>query len=291
MGIHDKLKVELPPEIVSLPELASILIVDDQRFDRRRLARFCRDMDFETDLFEADCLESMGTQLATHKFDLILMDYNLPDGSGLQALEGIRMSPKNRHAAVIMITGQDQSETAIEAMKRGCSDYITKNALSLETFRRAAINALQKSSLSIEVLTQERKRQQMEAVLQQFSTECAQEIKPIVSRMMRQLRDFKDAPRMSEQQMAEKYFPIEQSCMRLWDFLNDLDAYSGNDLAHEAFPGSTFTEKDNALAPQPNRASSNTLGGRPQNKTSSAESTMQAKPIQSPRKKPMLFGR
>lgn len=285
MGIHDKLKVELPPEIVSLPGLASILIVDDQRFDRRRLARFCGDVDFETDLFEADCLESMGTQLSTHKFDLILLDYNLPDGSGLQALQSIRMSPKNRHAAVIMITGQDQSEIAIEAMKQGCSDYIMKDGLTLEAFRRAMINALQKSSLSIEVITQDRKRQQMEAVLQKFSAECACEIKPVVSRMMRQLRDFKDAPLMSEAQAADHYSRIEQSCMRLWDFLNELDGYSGSDLAHEAFPGSTFAEEANASA------TFDALDPRLETKARPAEGPARPDGSRRTKKKPSLFGR
>ncbi|OAN80720.1 hypothetical protein A8B78_10055 [Jannaschia sp. EhC01] len=74
-----------------------------QRFDRRRFARLCDDLEFETGLFEAIWLESMGTQLSTQKFDLILLDYKLPDGCGQQALEGIWVSTKHRHAAVIMI--------------------------------------------------------------------------------------------------------------------------------------------------------------------------------------------
>ncbi len=228
--IHQKMY----PDLTSIPDFASILIVEDQRFDRTRLKRLIDALDFDTHVAEAETLERMGTMLQLDKFDLILLDFNLQDGTGLQGLGAARLDPKNRNAAVIMITGDGQSEIAIEALKRGCSDYITKDDLSPDNFRRATINALQKPHLSIGIETQDSKRQQIEEVLQRFSSECAHEIKPVVSRMMRQLRDLRDAPNLPPDQMAERHARIEQSCMRLWDFLNDLDEYQGTDITRNA---------------------------------------------------------
>ncbi|WP_299777857.1 PleD family two-component system response regulator [uncultured Roseobacter sp.] len=232
--IHAKVR----PETAELPKLASILVVDDQRFDRARLKRLINGLEFETHVVEADRLESMGTMLQRDKFDLILIDYNLPDGNGLMALDAIRVDPKNRQAATIMVAGDGQSEVAIEALKRGCSDYITKDDLSPASFKRATINALQKSSLSIGMETQDVRRQQIEAMLERFSTECANEIKPVLSRLMRQLRDLREAPNLSEDQTSERFGRIENSCMRLWEFLDDLEQYQGTDLSGAPLSGS-----------------------------------------------------
>ncbi|MEM9636489.1 MAG: response regulator [Pseudomonadota bacterium] len=234
-----KIHAKVRPEATSLPKLASILVVDDQRFDRTRLKRLIDGLEFETHVVEADRLETMGSMLQRDKFDLILVDYNLPDGNGLMALDAIRLDPKNRQAATIMITGDGQSEIAIEALKRGCSDYITKDDLSPASFKRATINALQKSSLSIGMETQDVKRQQIEAVLERFSTECANEIKPVLSRLMRQLRDLREAPKLDEEQAKERFGRIENSCMRLWDFLDDLEQYQGTDLSEATLSGKT----------------------------------------------------
>lgn len=236
MSRLDQIHTKINHSATALPDFASILIVEDQRFDRMRLKRLIDGLEFKTHIAEADCLETMGTMLQRDTFDLIFMDYNLPDGNGLLGLDAVRLDPKNRNAATIMVTGDDQTEIAIEALKRGCSDYITKDDLSPESFRRASINALQKSHLYIGIETQDNKRAQIEAVLQKFSSECAGEIKPVVSRMMRQLRDMRDAPSLSAEQAADRHARIEQSCMRLWEFLNDLEDYSGADLSKTDMP-------------------------------------------------------
>ena len=56
-------------------------------------------------------------------FDLILCDYNLPDCTGMELLEAIRM---RCNTPVIMVTGENVGHTAVEAIKRGATDYIVK---------------------------------------------------------------------------------------------------------------------------------------------------------------------
>ncbi len=242
MSQMGKIHAKLQPSVTALPKFASILIVDDQRFDRARLLRLIDELEFDTHVVQADCLETMGAKLQSDKFDLIFVDYNLPDGTGLQALDAIRLDPRNRQAAIIMIAGDGQNEIAIEALKRGCSDYITKDDISASSFRRASINALQKSHLAIGMETQDSKRKQMEEALERFSTECANEIKPVVSRVMRQLRDLREAPALSADQLADRYDRIERSCMRLWEFLDDLGRYQGTDISEEAFATQNFVK-------------------------------------------------
>lgn len=64
---------------------------------------------------------ALGQDLAS--FDLILSDYNLPDGTGMQLLEEVR---SRCTTPVIMVTGENVGHTAAEAIRRGATDYVVK---------------------------------------------------------------------------------------------------------------------------------------------------------------------
>lgn len=234
MSNMQKIKRNAQNVALKTPDFASILIVDDVRYDRTRLKRMCEKLEFSVLIREAESLESLGNALELDRFDLIFVDFQLPDGSGLQALDAIRFHEKNINAATIMVTGNDQVEIAIDAMKNGCSDFLKKNNLSDESVRRAAINALQKANLSRTVEAQELMHSQIEAVLDHFTKECADDIKPMVLKMMRHVRDLKQA-RTDDDKFRLVVKQITNSCDRLLDFMCDIEdhdrkagALSGN---------------------------------------------------------------
>jgi len=57
-------------------------------------------------------------------FDVILMDYNLPDMTGLEVLHNISDRP---HGPIIVITGEDDLKIAVRAFKEGADDFIVKS--------------------------------------------------------------------------------------------------------------------------------------------------------------------
>ncbi|MFN8887732.1 MAG: sigma-54-dependent transcriptional regulator, partial [Cyclobacteriaceae bacterium] len=63
-------------------------------------------------------------QLRANHFDLILCDFKLPDLTGVELLQKIKVL--NAHVAVIIITGYSDVKTAVETFRFGASDYITK---------------------------------------------------------------------------------------------------------------------------------------------------------------------
>lgn len=83
----------------------------------------------------------------TEKIDCILLDYGLPDMSGLDFLDELSNKIEGGSSAVVMITGQGNEEIAVEAMKRGAQDYIVKSALTSEQMAHSIYNAIEKVSL------------------------------------------------------------------------------------------------------------------------------------------------
>ncbi len=63
-------------------------------------------------------------QVRSHEYDLILCDYKLPDVTGLEFLQKIRIL--NPTVAVVIITGYSNIKTAVETFRYGANDYVTK---------------------------------------------------------------------------------------------------------------------------------------------------------------------
>ncbi|MBD3399933.1 MAG: response regulator, partial [Candidatus Coatesbacteria bacterium] len=99
-----------------------ILIVDDEAEVRRALERVMKRHGY-TVRTVADLTEAREV-LSSDKVDLLLTDLRLPSGDGLELVRLARSL--NATTAVIVLTGYGSVETAVEAMKAGAYDYLTK---------------------------------------------------------------------------------------------------------------------------------------------------------------------
>jgi DNA-binding NtrC family response regulator len=103
-------------------EAIRVLVVDDERPIRFLM---------EKELPRAGCIvavaedgEDAMERLQTHEFDVVLLDLKMPGMGGMEALRRIRESGTS--AEVVVLTGHPDVATAIEAMKLGAYDYLTK---------------------------------------------------------------------------------------------------------------------------------------------------------------------
>jgi len=236
MSHHTQIKTTVQQRADHVPDFASILIVDDQRFDSKHLKKLCSAFKFTTHVIEADSLAGLRKKLRKERFDLILIDYQLTDGTGLEGVEIIRADPVNCHAAAVMITETKQSDTAIQALKLGISDYLTKDELCAETLMRSAISVLQKSRLARGIAVHAALDQVVTGTLQSYSRACTQDIKPIVSRIMRQMRGLREIKQLESKVAAERLEQVEGSLRRLWAFLDDLDHLDGKPAEKQRGP-------------------------------------------------------
>src|SRR5512139_3872760 len=99
----------------------TLLIVDDEVGARESLRMILKN-DYE--VFLAKNAEEAFLRVKEHTPDVILLDLILPDLDGLKVLQMIKQSDPD--ALVIMITATKTVKTAVEAMKLGAYDYITK---------------------------------------------------------------------------------------------------------------------------------------------------------------------
>ncbi len=102
--------------------MTKLLILEDDIAFARILNNFLTKKGFEVSL--STNLKDANTSIQKQQFDLYLLDYRLPDGTGLDLLETIRSQTKNGH--VVIMTGFHDVRTVVRAMKMGAADYITK---------------------------------------------------------------------------------------------------------------------------------------------------------------------
>ena len=120
----------------------SILIVDDERGIRESLSAVLRDEDFNADAVATgeECLKA----IARRAYGCVLLDVWLPGINGLETLAQMRES--NCDAAVVIISGHGNIETAVRATKLGAFDFIEK-PLSIEKTVLTVRNALRQRQL------------------------------------------------------------------------------------------------------------------------------------------------
>ncbi len=138
----------------------TILIVDDSFEDREVYRRYLQGELFSSyKIMETESGEEGLEQLALIQPDLILLDYLLPDFTGLEFIEELK-AQFDRVPPIIMLTGQGNETVAVEAMKSGVKDYLIKGNLTAEILIAAVKNVLQQHCLQL-LLTKSFRQQQL----------------------------------------------------------------------------------------------------------------------------------
>jgi PAS domain S-box-containing protein len=122
------------------PSTLRVLLVDDDAIDRRALMRALRAAGIGTETRETDTVAGALALLEAETFDCVFLDYQLPGGDGMRVLREARATGLD--TPIVMLTGQEDTQTAVELMKAGASDYIAKADLSPERIARSVTTVL-----------------------------------------------------------------------------------------------------------------------------------------------------
>ncbi len=113
------------------------LIVDDEPDIRELLEITLGRMDIDT--LSAEDVASAKTMLSEHEFDFCLTDMKLPDGNGIEIVQHIQ--EHHPHLPVAMITAHGSMDSAVDALKAGAFDFVSK-PVNLELLRHLVDTAL-----------------------------------------------------------------------------------------------------------------------------------------------------
>jgi two-component system, NtrC family, nitrogen regulation response regulator NtrX len=132
--------------------MAKILVIDDERSIRNTLKEILEFEKFEVEIAE-DGIEGL-EKLEKTNFDVVLCDIKMPRMDGIEVLEKIHELDPD--ATVVMISGHGTIETAVEAIKKGAYDFISK-PLDLNRLLITIRNATDKTKLVSETKVLKRK--------------------------------------------------------------------------------------------------------------------------------------
>jgi diguanylate cyclase (GGDEF)-like protein/PAS domain S-box-containing protein len=101
-----------------------LLIVDDNEMNRDMLARRLARKGYVIGL--AESARDLLPRVKEEGIDLVLLDIEMPDVSGLDALQSLRQAYSSIELPIIMVTAKNQSDDIVKALEMGANDYLTK---------------------------------------------------------------------------------------------------------------------------------------------------------------------
>ncbi|MDH3582999.1 MAG: PAS domain S-box protein, partial [Phycisphaerae bacterium] len=124
-----------------MADALKLLVVDDTEIDRMAVRRALMRAHLDAEIQEACDVRSALDILGREPFDCAIIDYHLPDGDGLEILQG----PGRANGGlppIIILTGHGSETLAVDFMKAGASDYLPKAELTPGRIEQSVRNAI-----------------------------------------------------------------------------------------------------------------------------------------------------
>jgi two-component system, sensor histidine kinase and response regulator len=180
--------------ILAMPVLTDrvfkVLVIDDDAIDRMSVIRAFQGADFQTEILEAIDCESGIALAISDQFDCIFIDYRLPDGNGIELLQKLRK--QGIRVPIISLTGQNDDRVAVDLMKAGASDYLSKTQISPAQLRQVFQNVMRVHYAEVAMELAHQQREELLAQKEEFIARMTHDLQtPLIgaNRMLELLCD------------------------------------------------------------------------------------------------------
>ncbi|HEX2049457.1 MAG TPA: EAL domain-containing protein [Actinomycetota bacterium] len=137
----------------SLEHLRTVLLVEDNAGDALLVRQMLGEAWVSSfELVHVDSLHRAQEHLSAHPASCVLLDLGLPDATGVDVVARVR--ERAPETPIIVLTGLDDEELALEALQQGAQDYLTKNHLDSRLLARAVRYAMERKKLEQEIAFQ-----------------------------------------------------------------------------------------------------------------------------------------
>ena len=142
--------IDSPQEAAHALAHARILLIDDSAEDRELVERELRRIAEQVVVVIVRDAHELEDAMAGGEFDLAITDYQLHWSTGLEILR--RLKQQDRRLPVVMFTASGSEEIAVEAMKEGLEDYVTKELKHYPRLPYVAAAAIERSRMHQQLL-------------------------------------------------------------------------------------------------------------------------------------------
>lgn len=196
------------------------LVIDDDEIDHLRIQQIARKAGLDLDFVEAFTIEEMRAKLET-PFDLVFIDYNLGLETGLNALKVLQTHEEQVEAIPIMLTSVTRRTIAVEAMRRGCADYLVKEELTIDSLRKSIVSAFERRMFYAAMSDARAFHGALRRTVTRFMNTCGPDMREILSSTLKSLRRIR-AEEATAGLLDENFTTLERGCNDLIVFLDDL---------------------------------------------------------------------
>ncbi|TYK67033.1 two-component system response regulator [Colwellia echini] len=119
----------------------NVLIVDDDQIDREQIIRSLIKTKKDYTFVEADSVDKGLTIFKQQKFDIILLDYRMPQRDGIELLLELKATPSPHSLAIIVLSNSDETDIALDCIKAGAQDFLLKQEITAARLNRAILQA------------------------------------------------------------------------------------------------------------------------------------------------------
>jgi len=130
----------------------NILIVDDDIVDREMILRILKRSKILCNITEVETVDAALEILNKTIFDIILLDYNLPQRNGIDLLLELKVMPNHKDLAVIMMSTSKADDLALNSINAGAQDFLVKTEINVFRLQRAILSAQARACLENELI-------------------------------------------------------------------------------------------------------------------------------------------
>ena len=123
----------------------NVLLIEDNRLEARQTQHWlAADKSAAFEVESVDTLRLAGERLAQARFDIVLLDLNLPDSSGLETFS--KLHDRHSQVPIVVLTGEFDNSLGPAAMELGAQNYLVKQKADAASLTRVLHFALARKS-------------------------------------------------------------------------------------------------------------------------------------------------
>ncbi|MGB9936167.1 MAG: response regulator [Methanobacterium sp.] len=191
-------------------KITRILMIEDNYSDVRIIQEMLKDVGFNFDFKHAESFNSGLNSLNSNEFDVLLLDLNLPDTTGIETFFKAQKSVPN--LPIVILSGAADENAAIEAVHEGAQDYLMKGEVEGKLLARSIFYAIERKHTEEEL---KKHRDHLEELVEKRTIG----LKNANKQLMREINERKQAEEEIRASLEEKKILLDEIQQRIQNSL------------------------------------------------------------------------